>query len=471
MQIDLHVKKLVESLIDRKIVPLKWQEQIRAIKESVMINFDNLPLEAKQLVESKENIHYFECKAVARFLENSDEGQARNFFGQYTSPLLKAWLAIVSTYEKNNVYAAEIARFLQQNALFDIPALKKSILKNEKHIADNNRKIAEHTKSIAEAKRKLAQSCADLRISGQDFRLELQALVYELPFLFRDIATLLCDDALAEVCRYHDDLQQYLFSSVPEGNKPRFEALDALRNSSFDSSPVEQVVNAINFEEAVEIKWEDETTSPNPGDDSGIDWGITESTDIEWDISTTNAPVHCAPSSSGPSTKVELLLESQFRIRITNELIELRAFLAQRKLELKSDDVAFANQFQICGPLLSQQSIKTIDKYISSVDSAIVLLLSDKRLQQLLLIKSSPRYLDRLVTQLEMQRLRSEKLTTQIRSLEDKNADLQATNAATHPQIKELVAKAKELQAQLETALSPLFKGNKVSIIGEINLL
>lgn len=126
------------------------------------------------------------------------------------------------------------------------------------------------------------------------------------------------------------------------------------------------------------------------------------------------------------------------------------------------------------------------------VDGAISEL-TNKRLQQLVLIKNSDRYLDRHVASLEMLTKQTDKCTREISGLEDKNADLIDATAKLQPQIDEIVGTTKKLKRevrlvvglrlheicfslfyalhQLEDALPALFKGYKVNIVGDVNSL
>ncbi|KAF0683375.1 Aste57867_24587 [Aphanomyces stellatus] len=470
--IDLQLKKLLEGLIDRKIVPVKWQEQIRALKQAIVAHYVTLPEAAQRLLTAKGNTNYYECKAVVTYLEGSEEGKKTNFFGQYTSPILKAWMSIVKDYEVDNVYVAEAARMLQQSVLYELPALRKTIVQHDKQITDQIRKIADCHKSIAEAKRKLSHSCAELKIPGHDFRLELQALVYELPLLFRDVARVLSAEGLREASRYHAALQAFLFASSTAVNKsPRFHALDQLWAAASVGHDVPPIVASKMDQEVEVISWE----AASPPAAATIDWDIppADAAEIEWDITMDDSKVdekvdpHAAMALT---TQVDLLLQSDFRMRITNDLLELGGFLhqtAQRKVELKLEDVAFANQFHTAAPILAHQSLKTTEGYVTAVQDALRAL-GDKRLQELLLIKSSPRYLDRLVSNLELQLTKIDKLRLQIQSLQDKNAELQAATAATHIEIKSLTATTKALRSHVEVSLPPLFKGHRVRIVGAI---
>ncbi|POM73268.1 Hypothetical protein PHPALM_9900 [Phytophthora palmivora] len=548
LPIDIQYKQLVEALVDRRIVPHKWLEQHKQIRDAIAALYPELPLSSEQLSKfrtkrpSHEDVNYFDCKFIFQCLEQSDEGAAKNFFGQYTSPVLKQWSALIRQYEKNNVFAAEAARIIAQNTAFEIPFLKKSIQQNEKQVADNNRKMADLTRSIAEYKRKLEVSCADMGIAGENFREELRRLPLELPSIFNAVAKSICSDQIADAIEYHQVLQSYLHdceipvvSSVTEStssssskkdkkNKKKgkkqteviatpenkmdepFELVvaphsffDAIKELCNASDKMVETGTTMDFEaEAAEISWDISLDDSGTGDAGEIDWGIetvdsTETTatsndtpvEIDWDITTSDVveplgEVNSAegvdimepvPNAIEMATRVGLLGESDFRTRVLNDLLELRAFLHQRLVELSgSDSVAFANQFQGSSPLLEQQSTGKIEEFHASVDQAITLLTS-KRLQQLVLIKTSERYLDRHVASLEMLTKHMDKCSREIHSLEDKNVDLIDSTKNVQPQINALVVTTKKLKKELETVLPPLFKGYKVNVVGEVNSL
>ncbi|OQR82659.1 hypothetical protein ACHHYP_15685 [Achlya hypogyna] len=460
--IDLPLKKLLEGLIDRKIVPPQWQDMLRPVRAEIAVAVSALPDHARKVLAGKEldDLLYFDCKAILGHLLASDEAKQTNFFGQYTSPVLKAWIAIVKSYEANSLFAAEAARRLHQNAAFEIPALRKAITQHEKHVADNLRKVADLQKSIVECNKTFAASCASLKIPGFDIRLELQALVYDLQGLFAEVAALLAAPAVCDAGAYHAALQGYLNGSRAA---PRLAALTA-----FWATPVHAPAPvSMDDSSPVEIQWTPASVGgEEPTGSSDIDWGIEVAGEaIDWGITAVETP-HVPEIA--PQTQVDLLLHAESRAQITNDLLELRAFLAQRRVELKTPDLAFANQFQTCNPLVAQQSLAAVDTYLQATDSVLAAL-RDKRLQHVLLIKVSPRYLARLVSTLELQMGKGEKLQAAIRDLQDKNAELIDTVATSHEKLRSLAASTMELQRALEAALPALFKGHHVRILSNVS--
>ncbi|GLD98770.1 hypothetical protein PINS_up007488 [Pythium insidiosum] len=530
--IDIQYRKLLvstaESLVDRRIVPAKWADVHTQIREGLAVLYAELPAADERLAKFRakhathEELTYFDCKLVLSWLQESPEGAQKNFFGQYSSPVIKRWQALVRLYEKNNIFAAEIARVLTQNTAFEIPFLKKTIQQNDKHVTDNKRKIADLHKSIAEYKRKLETSCSTMGIAGVHFRDELRQLPTQLPSLFADAASVVCSAEIHDAIEYHSALQKYLTScdvqsfSVESSSQSKkkdkaktttlpvdttpfafFSAIAELRLASDTAVDAPVMVDLEN--EAVEIDWDIsiEDSSNSHAEPAEIDWGIEtlsteqpssdEPVEIDWDISTEVVEPASAdavdlgamavdPSSAAEETvdttsRVGLLMDNSFRSRVLNDLLELKAFLRQRREELSdSTSVAFANQFHGTSPLLEHQSDELVKRWQDAVDDAYQRL-TDKRLQQLVLIKSSDRYLDRHVASFEMLTKHITKCEREIKTLEDKNMDLVDATTRLHPQIDALIAKTKTLKRELEVALPPLFRGFKVNIVGDINNL
>lgn len=235
---------------------------------------------------------------------------------------------------------------------------------------------------------------------GDNIREELLRLPRELPTLFAEVARVVCSEELVEALAYHQTLQTYLHkcdvpvSSTTSTSKKDKKKKDQAEEASTTTEPHvffsaieqlraasdEEVTTSIDFEaEAAEISWDISVDETSSGEVATIDWGIeTLSTEpagadetpieIDWDITSAtdavdlsseafdmNAGITMEPVA--PSTRVGLMNESDFRARVLNDMLELRAFLQQRAVELAatSQNVAFANQFHgssgVCLPL------------------------------------------------------------------------------------------------------------------------
>merc|ERR1711890_101913 len=95
--------------------------------------------------------------------------------------------------------------------------------------------------------------------------------------------------------------------------------------------------------------------------------------------------------------------------------------------------------------------------------------LTSKKMKNLYLIKSSPRYVDRIADSLLQKLQVSEKLIKQAASLNKKNKEAAEVQVETQPKLQVLVKKTKSLQKQIENEISSRYKNRKVNIMGEIN--
>jgi hypothetical protein len=98
--------------------------------------------------------------------------------------------------------------------------------------------------------------------------------------------------------------------------------------------------------------------------------------------------------------------------------------------------------------IVAQQSISSIDAYLERVEAGLAVL-GDKRLQQLLLMQHSPRYIDRVVSHLDLQAGKAEKIHRAIQQLHDKNAELAEEIATNQQQIQAWILTTRTLKAQV----------------------
>ena len=56
--------------------------------------------------------------------------------GSYTTPLLRAWAAVLKSYKRDNVFLGEAAQALVQNGVYTCPGLRRAIAQLEKQIGD-----------------------------------------------------------------------------------------------------------------------------------------------------------------------------------------------------------------------------------------------------------------------------------------------------------------------------------------------
>jgi len=164
-----------------------------------------------------------------------------------------------------------------------------------------------------------------------------------------------------------------------------------------------------------------------------------------------------------------LLDTTQTRNLLIDELLELQGFLRQRIIEMKSDsDVLSANQFQSAPQLVQMQSVESVQAMESAVTD-ILSTITSMKMHNLFLLKTSPRYLDRLADSLQQKLKVSEKLVTSIKTMADKRQAASMEQQDLEPKLEIIRMKTKELQVQIAQEISKKYKNRPVNIMGEIN--
>uniref|UniRef100_A0A8C0IBH3 CDK5 regulatory subunit associated protein 3 n=1 Tax=Bubo bubo TaxID=30461 RepID=A0A8C0IBH3_BUBBB len=178
---------LADWLVDRRHCNLKWQSQVLAVREKINAAIQDMPEneEIKQLLAGA-YLHYFHCLRIVEILKGT-EASTKNLFGRYSSQRMKDWQEIVSLYEKENTYLAELASLLVRSISYEIPSLRKQISRCQQAQQDFARREDECQLGAAELRERFFASCKQYGITGDNLRQELLALVKDLPSLLSKI--------------------------------------------------------------------------------------------------------------------------------------------------------------------------------------------------------------------------------------------------------------------------------------------
>jgi len=514
LPIDIYYNKLLDWLIDRRHCNLKWQANASTIREKINTAIQDMPEneEIKQLLAGT-HIHYFHCEKIMELLKECGEGST-NIFGQYSSQRMKDWQIIVQLYKEDNVYLAEASHMLMSNVNFEVPALKRLIAKNQKLQEESSRKQQDCINSSSTFREKYHQHCKEIGLLGVDVKKELLELVGTLSESFAVIAekvkqlqhvvdfyrafarfTAQWEIPAEDICPLigfvmehgNATVYQWKTGKVPSRIEEQMQKVDLqamVDNNVVVTDDGGDIDWGTGDEDAGEIDWGtgdggddiDWGTGDDAGDGESIDWGDSGISLDSGSIITVQDSGNENPDGDEGGVAVgdeacTVLELTRTRNAFIDELLELRFFLEERVHEMQKEaDVITVNQLQLAAELIQMQTLDSTRSMLHLVLS-VTEELTSKKMKNLYLIKSSPKYVDRIADSLLQKLHTSEKLVKQAEALKTKGKEAAQVQVETIPKLQVLVAKTKALQGQIEKEVSNKYKNRKVNIMGEINMI
>jgi len=226
-------------------------------------------------------------------------------------------------------------------------------------------------------------------------------------------------------------------------------------------------------------------TESKSGEDAsgGINWGDEDAPaaapSINWDIETSESgnaadsePSPPSTSPSADSSSTLSLSSDSTRHLFLSELLELDAFLSERVLDLSHTDDLTAATFQATNVphILTLQSQQTVQGYLDAVRACLQEIRSP-RLTQLLMVRASKRYVERIVHGLKQQLSSVARLEKAAIDHESRRVELQRTASRSSHELSTLIEKSRDVKQHVEKEISQLFQNRPVSVVGEINTM
>lgn len=242
-----------------------------------------------------------------------------------------------------------------------------------------------------------------------------------------------------------------------------------------------------------EIVWDDDVVVDNDNNEAEIDWGdldaqgdinVADSNEIAFDddvdldklrmeIQVEGAGVYIPEDGVAKGNDALAVLEFyETRNIFVNDLIKLDTFLAQKLNEMvnDSDNLLIATIMQDSPKDLRSVTEKDLKRFIEQVRD-ILSYLKQKKVEQLLRIIDSPKYLNRLHDDYKLKLRSIERSLRTQENLKLRVSELQEEERGLNEKLKLIISKTKELQKQVSQDLSKRYNGVRVNIMGEINLL
>ncbi|KAM4623686.1 CDK5 regulatory subunit-associated protein 3 [Polymixia lowei] len=496
LPIDIQTSKLSDWLVDRRHCNLKWQSAIMAIREKINAAIQDMPEneEIKQLL-SGSYIHYFHCLRIVEILRGT-EASSKNIFGRYSSQRMKDWQEIVSLYEADNAYLAEVASLLSRNVSYEVPALKKQVAKAQQLQQELSRREVECQSSAADLRERYYAACKQYGITGENVARELQALVKDLPTVLgvvgRDAAKLeehieLYTAFTNFVCEWSEPVLPMLTFAQKRGNTTFYEWRTGKAPTVVERPVVEEAPPDTVTEETID--WGDlgsgtETQEVNFGItvEDGVDWGIslepgsedTGADGINWgdseaapfEIEVVDGGTDCPEGVARGEDALTILENPQSRSQFIDELTELETFLTQRLSEMGEEgDVVAMSQFQLASSVIQGQTRDHIQKMLAVVCNLLGRLTS-LRMQHLFMIQASPRYVERVSEALRQKLKQADILVLKRATLAENRQEALEEQAKLEPRIDLLAGRTRELQKLIEADISKRYNNRPVNLMG-----
>nr|XP_057924425.1 CDK5 regulatory subunit-associated protein 3 isoform X1 [Doryrhamphus excisus] len=492
LPIDIQTSKLLDWLIDRRHCNLKWQNGIKVIREKINAAMEDMPEneEIKQLL-SGSYIHYFHCLRIVEILKGT-EASSKNIFGRYSSQRMKDWQEIVSLYEAENIYVAEVASLLARNVNYEGPALRKQLAKAKQLQQEMSRREVECQRSSADLRERYYAACKQYGIKGDNVPRELQALVKDLPDVLDKVGR---DAALLEekievyttftnfVCEWSEPVLPLLTFAQKRGNVTFYEWRTGNAPVVVERPHVEDTPPEALAEDAID--WGDFSTQGAGSGitvEDGIDWGISlepsseqdAGGEIDWgdgdpapvEIEVVQAGTDCPEGTARGEDALSILENAHSRGQFIDELVELEAFLSQRLSEMgQESDVVAMSQFQSAPAIIQGQSSEHVRRMLMEVRD-LMGRLTTLQMQHLFMILASPRYVERVTEILRQKMKQADILELKASTMVEKRQEALEEQSRLEPRVDLLVARTQELKKLIEADISKRYNNRPVNLMG-----
>uniref|UniRef100_A0AAY4CSP0 CK5P3 protein n=1 Tax=Denticeps clupeoides TaxID=299321 RepID=A0AAY4CSP0_9TELE len=438
-------------LVDRRHCALKWQDAVKDIREKINSAIQDMPenAEIRQLLSGSQ-IHYFTCLRIIEILKKT-EASSKNIFGRYSSQRMKDWQEIVSLYEKDSAYLAEVASMLVRGVTYEGPALRRQVAKSQQLQQELSRRELDCQSSAGDMRERFYAACRQYGIKGDNVARELQALVKDLPNVLEEVGREVA--ALDEPIQLYAAFAQFV-SDWDEPVLPMLRFVQQKRNATvyeWRTGSVPAVIERPLMEEAPPDAVTEETIDWGDlggGTDVEVNFGIAAEDGVDWGIIC--GPVVCVcPGPQGVARgqdALTLLENSQTRGQFLDELMELELFLSQRASEMSGEvDVVSMSQFQLAPSIVQAQSVPRVQCMLGDVRRLLDRLTS-VRMQHLFMIQASPRYVERVSELLRQKLKQADILLLKREDLGHKRQEALEDQARLEPRIDRLTTHVQQLQ-------------------------
>ncbi|VDN27464.1 unnamed protein product [Gongylonema pulchrum] len=453
--------QILQRMVQYEIPALKKQilksDQIIAECERKASDYAKQAIEGKKQYEKEllkmgiKDINYFHCVRIVDILKDTEQ-DTKNFLGYYSSRRMNDWMQIEQLYKKGNVYLAEAAQILQRMVQYEIPALKKQILKSDQIIAECERKASDYAKQAVEGKKQYEKELLKMGIKGVNLRQEIIALLSDLSPFQHEIVNLI--RLLNEPMHYYEHFRSYQH----QGREPAVELLPLCRLLMARGAEV-TVYEWKNGSEptriekpSLEVLARDEVKDADDEIDFGDD-PISYKDEIDFGDSDLMIEV-VGDEKARDSDALTVLENPDTRQLVYFELRELEKFLETRRMDEITES---ASDIYISGmedrpATVRKVTVGKIDDWLKEV-SEVINKLCDAQKAHLFRMRSSPQYVEELAEKLEQKRSLQGRYEKMQSLMFEKQDEVRNNAQKAQIQLNEVCEATKTLQKEVSLTL------------------
>lgn len=519
LPIDIDYSKFLPWLIDRRRIPSDWHIHLKAARTLARTAYTETPsditaeLSLPSTLAAHDFLPYHSCRTALRTLLAESAPAAwgsrdTDLLGRFKSPLHRAWAAAVAAFEKSHVYLADSAQLLVRHADVDASAMRQGITRLTAELTDLTRKEGPAQQAVVDALHRFHTECAQYGIALDDptvvpdFHIVLRAKVHaRVCELLREMAT--AAKVLAEPRQFYQAFADYVSLGHARNVCPTLQDVIRADLDSVTRDPIAQSTHMQADEDEGHggggIDWGIEldasaASAGATGSEADIDWGIevdaagaeaesnqiakeivveeTTADTINWDIDVAAESGETAATDAKADDGSVTLASAETRVKYINDLYELDDFLEMREEEFRLtsvQDMGVLMRVTADMPVglrkVSEDSVMDMRQSVCTAMNAV----DRAQGRHYLALHGNARLLDRAARGLLRMRLtvdRAEQATVSSALRKRRVADQVADEK------RKLVQLGKVTRAVLEDtekALSKLYQGRTVNVLGEIN--
>nr|CAX69805.1 CDK5 regulatory subunit-associated protein 3 (CDK5 activator-binding protein C53) [Schistosoma japonicum] len=158
-------------LLSRKIIQADYPRKLKEIVCKVNEYVDKSPELTVKIFDNSSL--YLGCREVLDALSQTDN--KTDFFGR-SSPLVRAWTEIVSLFQKNNLYLAEVGDSIKELAGVQVPRCKMFVSDKQKNLLDLRQKLKERNLNLNRKEELLEKVYKEFQVDVEEKNIRLRLL-------------------------------------------------------------------------------------------------------------------------------------------------------------------------------------------------------------------------------------------------------------------------------------------------------